>query len=584
MKRYFNTVKTLLKIANGKFFVVVQMFVSCGLYNLSNLLPPIATAGIIAAITNNNFNGIWYYVILYLLFYILYFTMLNWNYYTYTVLANYYHLEVQKKLFDHVVNNDSIFNKISKGKIVDTTSDDVRYLVDILNAASEALMRLLQLIVIFIVFSFYDIGVAFMTLFIDFIYLILMNNNSKNVSKYYEGTRKYEDKVIDTLNQMLVNLKQIKSLNLMPSLDKKLDRTRKKWAQEYQKKRKFMTSRYCKMPYVVYIGKILLYIYLAFLVTSNKMTIDKLVLLISYFELTITCTDSMLKYLLDLSNYDIRIKRIKNILDYDSQNNIDFGDITNDYISGTVLFDKVNYRIKSKSILNNVSFKIYPNEITAIVGHCGSGKSTIINLLYRLDRINSGSILVDDENIYNYTKKAYSSNVSGVFQKPFVFEMSIRDNLSLVDSDFENQLEACKRVGIHEFIEILPKGYNTIIKNDERIFSEGQKQLLAIARALLTKSEILLFDEATSNIDLESTSKVSLILKDLKQDHTIIMVTHKPDMMKIADRVIVLDNGKVVANGLNQEVFDKSPLYRELRNRTFASISDNIMNQMTETK
>ena len=100
--------------------------------------------------------------------------MLNWNYYTYTVLANYYHLEVQKKLFDHVVNNDSIFNKISKGKIVDTTSDDVRYLVDILNAASEALMRLLQLIVIFIVFSFYDIGVAFMTLFIDFIYLILM--------------------------------------------------------------------------------------------------------------------------------------------------------------------------------------------------------------------------------------------------------------------------------------------------------------------------------------------------------------------------------------------------------------------------
>ena len=191
MKRYFNTVKTLLKIANGKFFVVVQMFVSCGLYNFSNLLPPIATAGIIAAITNNNFNGIWYYVILYLLFYILYFTMLNWNYYTYTVLANYYHLEVQKKLFDHVVNNDSIFNKISKGKIVDTTSDDVRYLVDILNAASEALMRLLQLIVIFIVFSFYDIGVAFMTLFIDFIYLILMNNNSKNVSKYYEGNRKY---------------------------------------------------------------------------------------------------------------------------------------------------------------------------------------------------------------------------------------------------------------------------------------------------------------------------------------------------------------------------------------------------------
>lgn len=575
MKRYFNTVKTLLKIANGKLSVVIQMFVSCCLYNLANLLPPIATSGIIATITNNNFNGIWYYVVLYLIFYVIYFTMLNWNYNTYTILANYYHLEVQKKLFEHVANNDSIFNKISKGKIVDTTSDDVRYLVDVIDAASESLMRFLQLIVIFIIFSSYNVIAALMALVIDVIYLMLMNNNSKKVSKYYEGTRKYEDKVIDTLNQMLVNLKQVKSLNMMPNLNKKLDKTRNKWIQEYKGKRKALTNRYCVMPYIVYIGKIILYIFLAYLVANGKMTIDKLVLLISYFELTITCTDSMLTYLLNLSNYGIRVKRIKNILDYTSINNIDFGDITNDYISGVVVFDKVNYEIKNKLILNNVSFKIYPNEITVIVGHSGSGKTTIVNLLYRLDRIKSGSILIDDENIYNYNRKVYSSNVSGVFQKTFVFEMSIRDNLSLIDSNYKNQIEACKRIGIHDFIMSLPKGYNTIIKSDERLLSDGQKQLLAIARALLTKSEILLFDEVTSNIDPTTTTKVSEILKDLKQDHTIIMVTHKPEMMDIADRVIVLDKGKVVCKGTNEDVFSKNALYRDLKNRTFASISNN---------
>ncbi len=575
MKRYFQTVKTLLKIANGKFFVVIQMFVSCCLYNLSNLLPPIATSGIIATITNNNFNGIWYYVALYLIFYVIYFSMLNWNYYTYTVLANYYHLEVQKILFEHVANNDSIFNKISKGKIVDTTSDDVRYLVDVLNASSEAFMRFIELIVIFIIFSSYNIVVAIIAMVIDAIYLILMNDNSKKVSKYYEGTRKYEDKVIDTLNQMLVNLKQVKSLSMMPNLNKKLDKTRVKWMQAYKGKRQALTDRYCKMPYIVYIGKILLYIFLAYLVSTNQMTIDKLILLISYFELTITCTDSMLTYLLNLSNYGIRVKRIKNILDYTSESNIDFGDITNDYINGIVVFDKVNYEIKNKLILNNVSFKIYPNEITTIVGHSGSGKTTIINLLYRLDRIKSGSISIDNENIYNYTKKVYASNVSGVFQKPFMFEMSIRDNLSLVDSNYKNQIEACKRVGIHEFIESLPKGYNTIINDEERILSDGQKQLLVIARALLTKSEILLFDEVTSNIDPNSTTKIGTILKELKHDHTIIMITHKPEMMQIADRVIVLDKGKVVCKGTNTEVYNKSSLYRELRNRTFASISNN---------
>ena len=181
MRRYFDTVKTLLKIANGKFFVVIQMFVSCCLYNLSSLLPPIATAGIIAVITENNFNGIWYYVLLYMIFYALYFSMLHWNYHTYTVLANYYHLEVQKKLFEHVANNDSIFNKISKGKIVDTTSDDVRYLVDVMNAASEALMRFIELIIIFLIFSSYNIGVALMALAIDLLYLILLNNFSISI-------------------------------------------------------------------------------------------------------------------------------------------------------------------------------------------------------------------------------------------------------------------------------------------------------------------------------------------------------------------------------------------------------------------
>ena len=96
MKRYFETVKSLTKIAGDKFGVVIQMFISCGLYNLSSLLPPIAISGIIAVITNNNFNGIWYYALLYILFYVIYYSMLNWNYHTYTTLANYYHLEVKK--------------------------------------------------------------------------------------------------------------------------------------------------------------------------------------------------------------------------------------------------------------------------------------------------------------------------------------------------------------------------------------------------------------------------------------------------------------------------------------------------------
>lgn len=575
MKNNFNTFKTLLQIANKKKWIVAQMFISSGLNNISSLLPPIATAGIIAMITSNNFKGIWFYVLLYILFYIIYFGTLHWNYHTYTVLADYYHLDVQKMLFEKVANNDVIFEKISKGKIIETCSDDIRYLVDVVDCVVKATMSVVKLLIIFLIFMYYNVIVATIALILDLIYLVLMNDNSTQVSKYYEGTRKYEDKVIDILNQMLTNLKQVKTLNLMPNLNISLDKIRNRWKVQYKGKRKNLTTRYCLIPFIVYIGKILLYIFLAYLVINDKMTLDKLVLLISYFEMTITCTDLMLENLLNLSNYGVRVNRIKNILDYNQEKGFDFGDIDNDYINGKVEFKNVCYEVKNTKILDKVSFKIYPNEINVLVGHSGCGKTTIVNLLYRLNRIKSGEILIDNENIYNYSSKVYFSNVSGVFQKPFVFDMSIRENLSLVDKNLKNQIEACKRVGIHEFIEILPKGYNTIIGQEGHLFSEGQKQLLVIARALLTKAEILLLDEITSNIDPDSTIKIGEILKDLKQDHTIIMITHKPEMMQLADRVIVIDNGKVIAKGLNEDVFNKSSLYRELRNRTFASISNN---------
>lgn len=574
MKNYIDTFKTLLRIANKRMWLVVQMFISSGLNNISSLLPPIATAGIIAMITANNFNGIWYYVLLYIIFYMMYFGTLHWNYYTYTVLADYYHLEVQKMLFEKVANNDLIFEKISKGKIVDTCSDDIRYLVDVVDCVVKATMSLVKLIIIFFIFMYYNILVATAVLLLDLLYFKLMNDNSKMVSKYYEGTRKYEDKILDTLNQMLSNLKQVKTLNMMPKLNKNLDKSRNRWKEQYKGKRDNMTTRYCLIPYIVYIGKILLYIFLAYLVINNQMTLDKLVLLISYFEMTITCTDLMLDNLLNLSNYGVRVNRIKTILDYTPQKGIDFGDIDNDYINGTVEFRNVCYEVKGKTILNKVSFKVYPNEINAIVGHSGSGKTTIINLLYRLNKIKSGEILIDKESIYNYSKDIYFSNVSGVFQKPFVFDMSIRENLSLIDSNRERQIAACKRVGVHDFIVNLPNGYNTVISDEAVNLSVGQKQLLAIARALLTNAEILVFDEVTGNVDSATTSHIANVLLDLKTDHTIIMITHKPEMMDIADRVIVLNDGKVSAKGKNDVVYKNSKLYQELKNRAFVSVSE----------
>jgi ABC-type multidrug transport system fused ATPase/permease subunit len=587
MRNHFDILGDIYSLAPGKKLQIIGLFVSDMLYNLATLLPPIATSGIIALLTENGeFSSIWFYVALYIIFYFFQFAFLEWNYHIYVDLSHHYYNTVQQRLFDHIAENDGILEKIGKGKITDTCSEDVSYIVLAVDQAADCLTGIIQLVAVFFIFASHNIVAAFAALLIDLVYLHRMNNNSKMVAKHYEGTRKYQDKIIDVLNQMLGSLKQVKSLNIMPKLTKRLDKTRKSYDQQYDRKYVYLTSRYCRIPMIVYIGKIILYIFLSYLVLDNKMTLDKLVLLISYFETVITSTDSILEQFLNLSHNEVRINRIKHILNFSNETTeMEFGDVDNDYINGVVTFDHVNYDMKNKKILKNVSFKALPNEITAIIGRPGAGKTTIINLLYRLGRVKSGSILIDDESIYNYTKKVYSSNVSGVFQKSFAFKMSIRDNLSLVDSDLNRQIAAMKRVGIYKDIERLPYGINTIIDEENQILSDGQLKKLAIARALLSRAEILLFDEVTSNIDPASTADVINILNDLREDHTIIIITHKASIMQMADQIVVLDHGKVVAKGRNAEVFEKSALYRELRTSNFAepSVNNDFVEKTTDS-
>lgn len=214
---------------------------------------------------------------------------------------------------------------------------------------------------------------------------------------------------------------------------------------------------------------------------------------------------------------------------------------------------------------------IEANSLTAIVGQSGTGKTSIINLLLRLYKPTSGEILIDGVNIFEYSKEVYKTNVSVVNQKPFIFNMSIRKNLGFVDANINHQIEACKRVGIHDFIVSLPQGYNTILRENANNISGGQKQLISLARTLLSKSEILLFDEITSSLDPDTASHIDEILNDLKRDHTILMITHKPELMKKADRIIVLHEGKIVGDGRHKELLKNNEHYQWLQARKSAS-------------
>lgn len=144
--------------------------------------------------------------------------------------------------------------------------------------------------------------------------------------------------------------------------------------------------------------------------------------------------------------------------------------------------------------------------------------------------------------------------------------MSIRENLNLVNKNKEKQIEICKEIGIHKFIMSLDNGYDTIIRENSTNLSGGQKRLLSFARTLLNDSEILLFDEISSSLDPDTTKKIIEILKRLKTKHTIVMITHKEEIMKVADKIIVMDNGKKVGEGTYKNLINKNKYYKKLSN------------------
>ena len=192
----------------------------------------------------------------------------------------------------------------------------------------------------------------------------------------------------------------------------------------------------------------------------------------------------------------------------------------------------------------SISLEIKPNTLNVIIGPSGSGKTTLFDLLLRFYPINGGEIFLDGVNIYEYSDSIYASNITLVKQNPFIYNMSIRDNLRLINGNKKRQEEVIKEVGLHEFIMSLSKGYSTILTQNATNISGGQKQLLSIARSLLTDAEILLMDDVTASLDPKTTNQIIDLLVRLKEDHTILVITNREDLITKADKIIYMNNGK----------------------------------------
>ena len=234
--------------------------------------------------------------------------------------------------------------------------------------------------------------------------------------------------------------------------------------------------------------------------------------------------------------------------------------------SGNIEFKNVNftYDEEERVVLNDINLLIAGGKMTSLVGHSGAGKSTILNLIPRFYDPQSGDIKIDDQSIYSKRLSSLRNNISLVSQETTLFDDTVLNNIKYANLDATDVQvqEAAKLSHSSEFIDSLPKKYNTLIGENGIRLSGGEKQRISIARAILKKSKIILLDEATSSLDAETEQKIQDAINFLTRGRTTLVIAHRLSTILNSDKIYVIDNGKVIGDGKHDELIKSSKIYK----------------------
>lgn len=387
-------------------------------------------------------------------------------------------------------------------------------------------------------------------------------------SKKYKQFMEEKSDLNSFLVELVSGIHTIKSLNAIKEIFNNFERKQIKLAStgfSVEKKRELF--KFFNSLLLFWTNNIIFWVGSS-LILKDILTLGELIAYSSLLSLVITPLQSLIFIQPLIQESKVAAERIKEVFDIKTETNNDYTYIENEKLSGNIIAKNISFRYGNrKLILHNINFQIYEGQCVAFVGASGCGKSTLIKLLLKFYAPLEGDILFDECNLQDISPTWLRKRISYVPQDIYLFADTISNNISLGKKDItlKEIVRVSQKTKANAFIEELPNRYNTEVSERGNSFSGGEKQRIAIARALLSDSDIYIFDEPTSNLDVVTELKINDIIKELHdRKKTIIIITHKLSTLINCDKIFVMEKGKIIENGTHLELLENNGLYKKM--------------------
>ena len=462
----------------------------------------------------------------------------------YNKIFNYYNEQAVR-----ITKDNSLFSlsRFSPGQYTNMVISDVDIISGFFTALVIRVVQLIEFLFIFIYFLFLDVIVFIVTLIVTIIMIIVSLKLGKKVQVRNETRKSKLDRLTSASYDYFGGIKEIKSFNLFDKINPSIKEKRIDYLKANADYNINFNCSNSMILYVFELIRLMAVIYIGVKAINGLTEVGTILVIYNYYQKIIDNFLIVLTLNVEYRNVNVSLERFNHIREYSSSTEKRVI-LKKENTKGDIVFNNILYGFRDNPTLNNISFTIPKNSITVLTGGDETAQTGIFDLLLRLNRQHEGDILLDDVKIGDINDKSYYSLVSSVRRQTMFFDISIKDNFTMINPDFDKVVEMCKLVGLDEEIMKLDNGYDTIVDENTPL-SMSTKKLLVIVRMLLSESKILLIDDVINMLDEKHEKRLMDILMEMKKDHTILIITHSKRIVSRADKVLEATHDSVIEIG-----------------------------------